>query len=60
MMAKGDDARIRTAIQPPARPAIRRPANHIGTKVATERIPESDRTARLPVPNTSVQTWSRK
>ena len=56
----GDDARITTAIHAPARPAMRRPANHIGTNVATDRIPDSARTAKSVVPNTSVHACNMK
>ena len=59
-IANGEDARISTAIQAPARPATRRPANHIGTRVTTETTPDSERTARSEVPNTSVHACSMK
>ena len=59
-IANGDDARTSTAIQAPDRPAMRRPANHIGTNVATDRIPDSERTATSDVPNTSVHACNMK
>src|SRR5215208_1168276 len=59
-IANGEAARISTAIQAPGRPATRRPANHIGTSVATDTTPDSERTAKSEVPNTSVHASSHR
>ena len=39
---------------------MRRPANHIGTNVATDTTPDRERTARSVVPNTSVHACNMK